>query len=109
MPVAVGTAIAAAGALYKTMGKAKGVALKEGGITKEQINNATIGEAGPEAIIPLDQLPSLIADGFAPAVSALQSEISSLRSDMEGYFGSGGSAIKGIGKSTVGAFATQTL
>jgi len=41
--------------------------LAEGGITTDA-TLAMIGEAGPEAIIPLDQLPSLMANmGWAPA------------------------------------------
>jgi len=38
-----------------TMGE-KSMAFADGGIVTKQINNATVGEAGPEAIIPLDQL-----------------------------------------------------
>jgi hypothetical protein len=34
----------------------KSMAFADGGIVTKQINNATVGEAGPEAIIPLDQL-----------------------------------------------------
>ena len=34
----------------------KSMAFAEGGIVTKQINNATIGEAGPEAVIPLSQL-----------------------------------------------------
>ncbi len=33
---------------------AKGTAFAEGGIVTGEINNATVGEAGPEAIIPLN-------------------------------------------------------
>ena len=64
---------------------------------------AQLGEAGPEAIVPLDQANLFDTTPIVTAVNQLQVEMSMMRRDMEGYFGFGGSAVKGIGRSTVSA------
>jgi hypothetical protein len=69
----------------------KGTAFAEGGIVTSEINNATIGEAGPEAIIPLNSpkasemlginkptQPSFNTSSITDAIATLSDTVSSL-------------------------------
>jgi hypothetical protein len=69
----------------------KGAAFAVGGIVTSEINNATIGEAGPEAIIPLNSpkasemlginkpnLPSFNTSAITDAISALSNTVNGL-------------------------------
>lgn len=52
--IALAAAIAGIAALKSSINSASTPRLAKGGIITEEINNATIGEAGPEAVIPLN-------------------------------------------------------
>ena len=69
----------------------KGTAFAEGGIVTREINNATVGEAGPEAIIPLNSpkagemlginrptQPSFNASAITEAIATLSNTVSGL-------------------------------
>jgi hypothetical protein len=59
----------------------KGAAFAEGGIVTGKITNATVGEAGPEAIIPLNspKASSMMGGaGLLPMISALNDAVTSL-------------------------------
>ena len=65
IPLAVG----AITAMFSKVSSAKGVALQEGGIVTREINNATIGEAGAEAVVPLHKLGGMMRDAMAGVVA----------------------------------------
>ena len=90
--------------------------LAEGGIVKPVPGGvpATIGEGGEaEAVIPLSKMGSLVTVDTSPMskeIATLKGEIAktnqamnTLISNMESYFGFGGSAVKGIGRETIKA------
>ena len=79
--VALGTAAVAAG-----MSKINSAAsAQDGGITSQE---GLVNVHPQEAIVPIEKLGGMIADAMEP-----------LRRDMKSYFGFGGSAVQGIGKS----------
>jgi hypothetical protein len=108
-PVMIGMALAAAGAMYKMVSKAQSigdmispatgktmVSTKEGGLFELSKNDDLM--AGP----------GIASNGgtSSPTVNINNAEIEkkldTLISNMESYFGFGGTAVKGIGKSVVG-------
>ena len=56
---AIGAALGAGYGLYESI-QPKGPEFAEGGIVTGTTYNATIGEAGPEAIVPLDKFNAFI-------------------------------------------------
>ena len=74
-------------------------ALAEGGIVTRP-TNALIGEAGPEAVIPLD---SNFKKGNSQGLAQLNDAINDLRDDMRRYFDYGGIANKEIARNVSNA------
>jgi len=74
---------------------------KEGGITSQE---GLVNVHPQEAIIPIEKLGEMIDSSMKP----VKDEISMLRQEMKGYFGFGGTAVKGIGKSVVGGIEAAT-
>lgn len=68
MPLGLGIPLAAGAvtAMFSKVSSAKGIALQEGGIVTREINNATIGEAGAEAVVPLHKLGGMLRDAMKP-------------------------------------------
>ena len=62
-------AIGAVTAMMTKVSSAKNIALQEGGIVTREINNATIGEAGAEAVVPLHKLGGMMRDAMAGVVA----------------------------------------
>jgi uncharacterized coiled-coil protein SlyX len=56
---AIGAALGAGYGLYEAM-QPKGPEFANGGIVLDKVTNATVGEAGPEAIVPLDKFNAFI-------------------------------------------------
>jgi hypothetical protein len=56
---AIGAALGAGYGLYESM-QPKGPEFANGGIVLDKVTNATVGEAGPEAIVPLDKFNAFI-------------------------------------------------
>ena len=61
------------------------VAMAKGGVVSSP-TNAIIGEAGPEAVIPLDRMGGMGSDAVVSAIQTLGNEIKNLqiRIDMDG-------------------------
>ena len=62
--VGIPLAVGAIASMMTKVSSAKNVALQEGGIVTREINNATIGEAGAEAVVPLHKLGGIVAPAF---------------------------------------------
>jgi hypothetical protein len=81
--------------------------LADGGVVMPRAGGTIVrvGEAGsPEAIVPLNKAgigttSSNDTLALKRDISAYKMELIGLRSDLKKYFGTGGSAINGIGKS----------
>ena len=84
-PIAIPALIGIAAAAVSGMASAK-----EGGITSQE---GLVNVHPQEAIVPIEKLGGMIADAMEP-----------LRRDMKSYFGFGGSAVQGIGKSVQKGF-----
>ena len=65
---------------------------QEGGITTQE---GLVNVHPQEAIVPIEKLGGMINTAMQP----VKEEISMLRQEMKSYFGFGGSAVRGIGKS----------
>ena len=86
--------------IFGAMEEAKSVsttALAEGGIVT-QPTNALVGEAGPEAVVPLDEFTEAIEKSGDPIVDAIRKANHDLREDMADYFSLTGTNPRGIGK-----------
>jgi len=116
--LAAGLGIAAAfgTGLYAAMRESSSLGLAEGGMVKATPGGvqATIGEGGEDELVtPLSKVGQLINVDTKPMseeIATLKGEIaktnqamSTLISNMESYFGFGGSAVKGIGRETIKA------
>jgi len=80
---AAAAAVTAAG--FGLLNSKKGAAFAEGGIVTKEINNATVGEAGPEAIIPLNspKANNILGGGaidLTPMIAAINNVNSSIGS-----------------------------
>jgi len=102
--------------IYQALSKAKSVQLAEGGIAKATPGgiSAIIGEGGQDELVtPLNKVGNLVEVDTTPIaneVAGMQSKINEtnnridrLITNMEGYFGFGGTANKAIGKETTSA------
>lgn len=72
-PLATLSALAAGGA-FIALGQATGMTkFADGGIVTSEINNATVGEAGPEAIIPLNspRASGMLGNDLSPLINAI--------------------------------------
>tara|TARA_Y100000592_G_scaffold4901_1_gene7007 strand:+ start:307 stop:2187 length:1881 start_codon:yes stop_codon:yes gene_type:complete len=67
--VGIPLAVGAIASMMTKVSSAKNVALQEGGIVTREINNATIGEAGAEAVVPLHKLGGMMRDAMAGVVA----------------------------------------
>jgi hypothetical protein len=79
-----------------------GIPLKKGGIAVRP-TPSIVGEAGPEAIMPLENMFNMFDNLFEKhmgGITTVGDNIVSLKQDMEGYFGTGGSAAKEFGKAS---------
>ena len=71
--------------------------------------NALIGEAGPEAVIPLNKFVSMMRESMTPlerTMKDIKNENVALRNDMKSYLGFGGTTSKQFGKETARGLQT---
>ena len=104
MALGVGGAIVTA--ILGTIGAVKAVALAEGGVVTKP-TNALIGEAGPEAVLPLSKFVNMVKEGMTPIQNELKEsrkEMHKMRAENKSYLGFGGTASREIGRRTAQSF-----
>jgi len=92
--------LAAVMAAMSSNSKPKETKFAKGGIVTSEINNATIGEAGKEAIIPLESPTgkSIMKDSIAPAATAARTAVANASTN-NGEFKAAMSEIKEMARS----------
>ena len=81
-------------------------AFAEGGVVTKP-TNALIGEAGPEAVLPLSKFVTMVKEGMSPIHNELKEsrkEMHKMREENKGYLGFGGTASREIGRRTAQSF-----